>query len=350
LRVAVIGAGPSGLACALELERHGVCPDIFERNNIVGFAVPMTQVLLELFGRPQRDQLRYLSDNFNISVKPLVRLRKVTIRTPGRTARIGGNLGYILERGQGENSLEVQLSKKLTAKIKFDIQAEYKSLAGEYDYVVVADGTPAAAMDLKTWETSINAWVKGAIVLGRFNAESAAIYLNTVYARHGYGYLAPFSQERALLMLSVPDISRSETSDYWNTFLERENILPEIVETFEMNHVSGLSTRQRVDNILLVGNSGGFNDSFLGLGLVTGMVSGVLAGRAIARGLDYERLVRPIISRIRRLMTFREALNSMDNSSLDLLVGAITLPGVKQFIYNTKIDFVNLLYPWLKKR
>ena len=38
IKVAVIGAGIAGLSCAIELERHGITPVIFEKNT--GRAVP----------------------------------------------------------------------------------------------------------------------------------------------------------------------------------------------------------------------------------------------------------------------------------------------------------------------
>lgn len=349
MRVAIIGAGPCGLACALELERRGINPDIFERSHRVGLAVPKVGTMLQLFERPKRDQLRYLSEHFRLQLQPLAKLRKIVMRTCRRTVTVRGDLGYLIERGQSQESVEVQLSKKLHAKIKFDIQADYRTLAGEYDYVVVAEGFPIAARDLKIWETTTSSWVKSAVVLGQFDPEAATIYFNTDYAKHGYAYLAPFNRERAMLDLIVPDINRTELSDYWNKFVDKEKFHPEIIETAEMHHVSGLSKRQRVDNILLVGNGGGFTDPFIGTGLFGGMAGGVLAGRAIAEGLDYERMVRPLIERVRQLQAFREAFNKLDNTGIDLLVRSITLPGIKQAVYNTNIDMISLIHPLLKK-
>ena len=37
MKIAIIGAGLSGLACALECERLGVIPDVFERDESVGW-------------------------------------------------------------------------------------------------------------------------------------------------------------------------------------------------------------------------------------------------------------------------------------------------------------------------
>ncbi|OPY58936.1 MAG: glutamate synthase subunit beta [Pelotomaculum sp. PtaU1.Bin035] len=347
MRVAIIGAGPSGLVCALALERRGIKPDIFERGRRVGFTVPRVDILLQLFQRPQRDQLRYLFDHFGFKIKPLAKIRRYIIHSLPHNVSIKGDLGYLMERGQSRDAVETQLARQLRSKIKFNIHAGYRALASEYDYVVVAEGNHLAAKDLKIWETAITAWVKGAIVLGRFDTEAAAVYFNMDYAKHGFGSIIPFSRERALLALHVPYIDHSELTLCWNKFMEQENFRPEIIETFELHHTGGFTARQQVDNILLAGASGGFTDSFLGLGLFEGILSGALAGKAIAEGLNYEQLVSHLTRQVKRRFAFREALNSMDNTGLDRLIRAITLPGIKQAIYNTNIDILGLLYPYV---
>lgn len=348
MRVAIVGAGPSGLACALTLGKRGICADIFERSSRTGLHVPMVYLMLELFQRPYRDQLLYLS-KLGINLRPLNKISRVIMHSPRRSAEVRGNLGFLVERGQGEKALEVQLAEKLHTKINFNVDANYRDLSGAYDFVVVADGSSRAATENKIWETTMDAWVKGAVILGEFNPEEAAIFFNTTYARHGYAFLAPFDRDRAVVMLSVPDIKRAELDGFWEKFLQKANLDLQIVQTFEMNHTSGVSSRQRIENILLAGNAGGFTDSLLGLGLVMGITSGVLAGKAISDGLDYERMVRPMVRRIKRLVVFREALNRLDDDGLGTLISAIALPGVKQAIYNTNLDIINLLYPAVRK-
>ncbi|NLW37429.1 MAG: NAD(P)/FAD-dependent oxidoreductase [Peptococcaceae bacterium] len=350
MRVAIVGAGPSGLACALELERRGIYPDIFERSSRVGHPIPRVEVLLQLFERPLRNQLRYLMENHNLEFKPLSPLRRVVMYTSRRAAAVRGNLGFLVERGQSEESIEVQLSRKLRSRIKFDIEADYRALAGEYDFVVVAEGNHQVAKDLHVLESSYDAWVKGAIVLGRFAPDSSSIYFNTDYAGHGFACLSPFNRNRAALMLIVPEVERSRVNELWNRFMAMENFKFELFETFEIYQSTGLTSRRQVDNILLTGTSGGLTDSFLGLGLFVALASGALAGRAIAEGLNYERMTMSLSNRARRMMVFRKAFNTLDNVDIDRLVGTITLPGIKQVIYNTNLNIVGMLCPLLEKR
>jgi len=348
--VAIVGAGPGGLACALELERRGIYPDIFERSSQVGHPIPRVEVLLQLFEHPLRNQLRYLVENHALEFQPLSPLRRVVMYTSSRTAKVRGNLGFLVERGQSKEAIEVQLSRKLRSRIKFDLEADYRALAGEYDFVVVAEGNHLAARDLHVLETSYNAWIKGAIVLGRFAPDSSSIYFNTDYAGHGFACLSPFNRNRAALLLIVPEVERSRVNELWNRFMEMENIKYEISHIFELYQSTGLTTRRQVDNILLTGTSGGLTDSFLGLGLFAALVSGALAGRAIAEGLNYERMTMSLSNQARCMTVFRRAFNTLDNGDIDRLVSAITLPGIKQVIYNTNLNIIGMLCPLLEKR
>lgn len=349
MRVAIVGAGPGGLACALELERRGIYPDIFERSNRLGHPIPRVEMLLQLFGRPARNQLRYLAENHALEFQPLSPLRRVVMRTYRRSATVRGNLGFLVERGQGEQSIEVQLSRKLRSGIKFDLEADFRTLAGEYNYVVVAEGNRLAASELGLWETKLNAWIKGANVLGRFAPGSVTIYFNTKYAGHGFGSLTPFNRDRASLELIVPGVERCQANELWESFISLEKINFEVIDSYEINYSTGLTSRRQVDNILLAGASGGFTDSFLGLGLFAALSSGALAARAIAEGWDYEKLTATLSNRTSRLIAFRKFFNILGNKEIDRLVHGITLPGIRQVIYNTNLDIIGMLCSLLDK-
>jgi len=350
LRVAIIGAGPCGLACALELEQRNIYPDLYEQSYRVGYNVPMVQALLRVLDRQGYRHLRHIFTKLGFNFKPLANLHTLTIRTSRRSYELRGDLGILLERGQGEKALEVQLSKQLRSAVKFGTSAGYNSLAGAYDYVVVCDGNSNTAVELKIVEKTYSAWLKGAVLLGDYDPGTATLFFNTCCAGRGHACLLPFSRERAMLLLLVTGASRDEMEDYWKDFLYRTKLEPEIVQAFEIQHLGLLLSKQRVGNILLAGNSGGFSDSLLGLDSLSGMASGALAGIAIAENMDYDRLVEPIVSRMRRLAAFRDILDTLDSSGIDRLIRVATLPGIKQVLSNSNIDILSLLYPLVKKR
>ena len=188
-------------------------------------------------------------------------------------------------------------------------------------------------------------------MLGRFAPDSSSIYFNTDYAGHGFACLSPFNRNRAALMLIVPEVERSRVNELWNRFMAMENFKFELFETFEIYQSTGLTSRRQVDNILLTGTSGGFDRQLSRTGpFLSRWPAALLAGRAIAEGLNYERMTMSLSNRARRMMVFRKAFNTLDNVDIDRLVGTITLPGIKQVIYNTNLNIVGMLCPLLEKR
>lgn len=344
MRVAIVGAGPAGLACAIELERRGIQPDIFERRYRVGLPHPLPMVLLHPFSAGGlMDQVAFLRDGLGIHLNPLQPLGRIVMHGPTRKAVIGGALGYILERGQGPDSVESQLLRQITTPVTYNHHADHISLAREYDRVIVADGRIEVARSLGYWQAHGRVSVRGAVILGRFEPRTAHMYLDTSYARQGFAVEIPFGPHHAALLLMVTDIRPEELTYHWDEFLYRTGKSPEIVETFESHHEVGLVSRRSHGNLLLVGNAGGFTETCLGLGLLAALVSGVLAARAVAEDRDFEVLARPLVRHAERMHLLRAALDRMDNRDLDRLVAALGLPGVRHLFYNARLNPMRLV-------
>ena len=341
--MAIVGAGPAGLACALELERLGIRPAIYERHHRVGSPVERAEVLLELTWRPVKDQLAYLEQRCRLRLLPLARLQKIVMHSPGRRVAVSGRLGYIVHRGRAPASLECQLASRLRSPISFETPADPLELSQEFDRVVVATGDGDVASRLELWQEPEQVAVKGAVVLGDFDPRAASMWLDTRYAGHGFGHLVPLGRERASLHLCVGGIGLKQLDDYWNMFLEAEGLdrYP-VVEAFEMIFHCGRPSRRQVKNLLLTGTAGGFVDNFLGEGVFASIVSGVLAARAIARGLDYESLVQPLVRRLDQCRALRRLLERLDDRGLERLLGLLNLPGLKQLIYRSGLNLFAL--------
>lgn len=94
MRVAIIGAGVAGLACAHELEKHGIKPVIYEKNSFIGEAYSHVGAALEIVLRPIRNPVIYLRKNFGIDLKPLNTVKTVAHHSPNKQTEIKGNLGF----------------------------------------------------------------------------------------------------------------------------------------------------------------------------------------------------------------------------------------------------------------
>ncbi|MCX7711604.1 MAG: hypothetical protein N2484_17320 [Clostridia bacterium] len=152
--------------------------------------------------------------------------------------------------------------------------------------------------------------------------------------------MCPFNEKRAALALVVTEVSEKEVDPYWELFLFSENIKYNIIEEFTLNHSSGHVYPHKIDNIYFAGNSGGVIDPFLGFGAMSSVIMGVMAGRSIATGKDYEKLISNIVKSNIRLHEFRKVFDMSSNTAYDVLMSSIGVPGIKHLLYYTPFNVV----------
>ncbi|HWQ29631.1 MAG TPA: FAD-dependent oxidoreductase, partial [Negativicutes bacterium] len=109
MKVAIVGAGISGLSCAIALERHGITPVIFEKRAHVGEALLYSSIWPSIISRPITDPLKYLKREYSLELSPSSHIRKMMMLSPGKRAVERGGLGYIFRRGFQDQALEAQL-------------------------------------------------------------------------------------------------------------------------------------------------------------------------------------------------------------------------------------------------
>lgn len=341
MKVAIIGAGPSGLACALELERHGIAPVIFELRHRPGELFDHCAAVLELFTRPN-DPLADLKKNYSIDLHPIARISSIVMKSPHKAVTVKGNLGYFIMRGGDPHSVETQLYGKLKGRVSTNTKVFYTDIYRDYDYVVVASGGRDMSRPEGIWSTVYATNLIGGTVIGEFNLSQLRMWLDTRYSKTAYAYLAPMEKKRAFLGLVVPDSSLEEARDRWKKFWELEHHPYEQVNEIIVEHNAGFVYPHQVGNLLFAGIAGGFQEPFLGFGMISALKSGVLAGRAIATGRRYEDLLVQLKEDMKHSLVLREMFNSVDNKTLDRVMTVLEIPGIKQFIYNTNIDIIRM--------
>jgi len=351
LNIAIIGAGVSGLACAHELEKHGISPVIYERNSFIGEQISHVASFLQITHRPIKDALKYIHEKFDIDIQPLNTINTLVHKSPNNTATIKGNLGYFVSRGTECNDLKNQIYAKLkNTEVKFNQNVHYDDLDSEYDYIVIATGEPSMTDELGCWQELFQGYERGATILGSFDPNTQIMWINKEYCKRGYAFLAPYDSNKAFITLVVSDVNEKEIDYYWEDFLYAENIKYRIVEEFKLEHIGGYAYPHKTDKLYFAGNAGGAIDSFLGFGQFNSIAMGVMAARSIMNGEDYEKLIRHIVKRNKQFYQFRKAFDQLSNDSYDTLIAAIGLPGVKQVLYNSPLNIAKYGAGFLRKK
>jgi digeranylgeranylglycerophospholipid reductase len=341
LKVAIIGAGVAGLSCAHELERFGLSPVIYERNSFIGETHPHVSAILEIIHRPIKDSVQYFKKELNLDIKPLNTVNSIVHHSPKKVREIRGNFGYFFNRSREPHDIKKQLYSQLKkTQIMFNEYGDYQKLMQKYDKVVIANGTTNFTQELGCWTEWVNTYLRGAIVLGDFDPNTLLVWIDKSYCKSGYAYLTPFDRNRASMALIVTDVGEREIDNYWELFLDSENIKYTIVEEYKLNHKSGYVYPHQSGSIYLAGDSAGVIEPFLGFGQMSSIISGVMAARSIVDGKDYEKLIKPLARNNLRFHEFRKGFDLLGNNGYDILMSVMGWPGVKHVLYYSPFNAV----------
>ncbi|MDO7786445.1 FAD-dependent oxidoreductase [Desulforamulus aquiferis] len=352
-KIAIIGAGPAGLACALECEKLGVIPHLFDSGETVGWEWPSVILLLNILEVPMGGNIReYIKDIYKIDIQPISPCTELIMKSPNKQTKITGNLGFFYSRGKRKSSLENQLLNMLiNTPVFYNRPADYKELSQNYDYVVVATGNEKVAKELGVWEEYGQVHIWSALTIGQFKTDSTTIYFNTDYAGEGYARLTPFDSFHAIVDLYNIGKDKFETDKLYNNFIAKEG-LSNLEIKYQMllpPFSTGKVKKFQVNNIMLAGRTAGLTERLTGTGAIAALGSGIFAARAIIKNKDYETLVKPLQAHIENVSAFRKIMEKLDNNGLDKMVAITDTPGIKQLMYNTRLNFLDIVGTILKK-
>jgi digeranylgeranylglycerophospholipid reductase len=347
-KVAIIGAGLSGMSCANELEKHGIIPTIYEKKSFIGDALDFQSILFNSFNfHILGDPIKHLSKKYDVNIKPQFKIKELINVSPnGKYHYVKGNLGYIVKRGTDSDSIENQLRQAINFPISFDTYVDIKDIINDYDRIVISSGTSTIAKEFNIFKTTFNTNTRIASIIGDFKTDSITVFWGRKYANNGYAYLVPYSAKSARLILIVNGITHRELDYYWGIFLKNENIKYIITETRDVEHNLGFIDPVQIGNLYFTGVAGGLIDDVFGFAAINAMVSGVCAARAILENKNYDEMVQPLKNDTKKLHELRTLINTWDNKSVDMMLTIRGLPIIKQYMYNnpffkmTQISFL----------
>jgi flavin-dependent dehydrogenase len=326
-----MGAGLSGLACAITLEKNGISPTIYEKRTQVGDRFVNGEVLLSVFTRPVHDCIASLSEQYGIYLSPTSNIQKIELFSKNETAIIEGQLGFTNIRGREEESFESQLGRQVKTKINFNSENTYEQLLHDHTHVVLATGDGNYAKQTKNYREDLTVSIKGVSVEGNFDRYSVMAWIDYDLAPYGYCFLIPYSEKEANISMAIPDYPSDNPvniNKLWEQFYlkvcEQLNQKLPITDHFEINKFQiGICKSSRIGNTFYVGNCFGTMMPFMGFGQYAAILSGVYAAYDLCGLGKYEELMQPLRQSYENSLVLRRAMEQLSNDNLDLIMRAL---------------------------
>jgi len=351
MKVAIMGAGLSGLVSTIILEKHGIEPTIFESRDNVGDRFVNGEMLLDILNRPINNCLDHFANKYHIYLKPTSQLNQINFYSKNATATIKGNLGYTNIRGRHIDSFESQLKKQIKSKIIYKSKYTHEDLKKGFDYVFLATGDGAYARRLKNYRCDLSTTLRGSTVEGNFIKNTAIMWTNYDFAPKGYCYLIPFSDKEANIVVAYPDYHENRKKDLntlWDMFYEqackntKQNL--KVTDQFEIRkYLIGISNKPRIHNTLFLGNCFGAIGPAFGFGQFTSILTGIYAAYHVLGIKSYEELTKPLYKNYNNSLVIRRFMESLNNNQLDLLIKSFNMPIVSSAFSSTStVDYFKI--------
>lgn len=360
MNIAIMGAGLSGLACALTLEKNGISPTIFEKRSSVGDRFINGEVLLSIFNFPVHDCIKSLSEEYGIDLKPTAAIMRMELFSKNEKAVIEGDLGFSNIRGRNQNSFESQLGQQIKSTIHFNSEETYEQLASEYSHVVMATGDGAYAKETRNYREDLTVSIKGAAIEGDFDRYTVMAWINYDISPYGYCFLIPYSKKEANISIAIPDLPDNadvNINDMWDLFYQKvrshfNQELP-ITDNFQITRYPiGICKSARIGNTFYVGNCFGSMMPFMGFGQYTAILSGIYAAYDLCGKGKYEELMKPFHQGYENSLVLRRAMEQVSNEGLDRTIRLLQGYWGKKLFHTKKIDPLKaasyLLRPYIK--
>lgn len=328
MKVAIMGAGLSGLACAVMLEKHGIRPTIFENRSQVGDRFINGEAFLSLTTRPVHDVFQFFSNKYQLYLKPSSSIHQMIIHSENETASIKEHIGFVNIRGRHQLAIENQLAEQIRSNIIFNSTDSYEELVKKFTHVIVATGDGAYGMKLQNYREDLSVTLKGATVEGQFDRFTVHVWLNNDFAPQGYAYLLPFSDREANIVIAYPDLPNEKEhyiTEYWDQFFlavcQALNQTLTVTDQFQIkNYHIGICNMARVGNTFLVGNCFGTTMPFIGFGQFEAIMTGIYAAYDLAGLGNYEDDTKKFRKSYNYSLTLRRGMEKLSNENYDFIV------------------------------
>lgn len=270
--IEIAGAGPAGLAAALTIVHSGRPARVYEQRHDVGLRFHGDFQGLENWTTPidVLDELQQLGIATDFEHTPFSEIVAFDPAGQARTFRSRRPLFYLIRRGQDAGSLDRGLKlQALTAgvELRFDTAIQHFPHGG-----IVTQGPHRADA------------IAAGYLFDTDMADGAFAAVSDDLAPKGYAYLLVHGGRGTLASCLFADFHHER--DYVERcvafFTDKVGVRMRNARRFGGSGNFALPSQARKGNILYAGESAGFQDPLFGFGMRAAIITGALAGAALA--------------------------------------------------------------------
>ncbi|MFA5764017.1 MAG: NAD(P)/FAD-dependent oxidoreductase [archaeon] len=342
--IAIIGAGPAGLATAIRLKKEGFDSIVLEDHASIG--VP--ENCAGLISKSGIDRLKI---NCSQAIQNTVRGAK--IYSPNGTelkVTLPTPVAYVVDRKKFDQLL-LEEARNLNIHVATNtklidvrnntlfVQANGRGEIRKAEFVVGADGVNSTVrhlMELKTTKDNFIHTIQ-ATCTGEFEKEYVQLYLGD-FAKGFFAWVVPISDTKAKIGLGT--ILGENVAQNFEDFLKEK--LPNVKAYTPQSSLIpyGLPLQGIVKkNMALVGDAAFQTKATTGGGIIFGMESGNVLAQTIASELkktgsikDYEKNLKSINRELKMHWKIRSYVNNLNNDQIDKLFVKLKNKGIEEFL------------------
>lgn len=310
----ILGAGVSGICAAINLARKGHAVSVHEIRSDVGLRF-----------HSNLQGLKYIEDPAEFMKSVGIRSKvdfhyfpKVFFCTRSRDIAVatGSHKQMALVERGGENSLEYALYREAE---RLGVAFEFNSKMKEKDADIVASGSRRCDFSAVGWIYEDS----------DFPRDSYLILFDDRYSPRGwYSYLMPIGKDRVEFVNCVSQPHVPNLVKLTEKAVKERKILRDFlggkkrVASFGGSGGCAVPKTAMADGRYYVGEAAGFQDPFMGFGIVHALKSGKLASDAITEGKDYDSLwKRELMPVFRKDYARRFAMSLFGDALPDYFMG-----------------------------
>lgn len=297
--VRIIGAGPAGLAAAINLAKNGCRVIVYEKNPDVGMRFHNDFQGLENWTTEDDvlDFLLSMSIDIDFYNKPIY---GGLLYGPSESATIHSDqpLFYLVKRGSDPDTLDHSLKRQaLDSGVSIEFNTAVPS--GEGDVIATGPRKPDMFAVGIVFDTDIS--------------DTAVIVLNNEIAPKGYAYLLTADGRGTLATVLYAHFDRCDQ------YLDKAVATFRGILDFDLRNparFSGFGNFFLAKSALekgqrLVGEAAGFQDFLFGFGIRYAITSGYLAAKSIIEDVDYDQLWKLRFSKQLKISALNRRLYEM---------------------------------------